>query len=516
MVNNRKRFVDLCIDLYLCYNEIILGNCHFILVMHSDEGRSYLVIFSTYSFIFIFLPIVFLGFRLLSHFKLHFWAKLWLVIASVYFYAQGSGSFTIIFIIDMCVNLMLGNLMIKSGNAGRNGLKRLLLAAGLTLNILFLGYYKYANFMIDNVNMITGQAYGLVNIVLPLGISFYTFQLIAYLVDSYRGTAKPTPAIDFFLFITFFPQLIVGPIVHHAEVLPQYQDNKQRLFNASNIMLGLFLFSIGCAKKIMLADPLTNYSQQFFANISAGDTLTAWLSSVGYTLSYYFDLSGYADMAIGLALLFNIRLPQNFNSPYKARNFREYWNRWHMTLSRFLSDYVFRSVYRKGKGSFNFYSAVMITFFVSGFWHGAGWEFVLWGVINGVFVCMSHFMYRKKWKLPFILAWVITFAGVVGTRILFVSDNLPHALEVMKMMFVWKEYGVGNAVYYQFLTFGAYHLYTIVLLAIAMIIAFFAPNSSEITKDFKPRYRYAFAAAFLLGISLTQMTSVSKFLYFQF
>ncbi len=474
------------------------------------------MIFSTYSFIFIFLPIVFFGFRLFAHFQLHLWSKVWLIAASVYFYAQGSGSFVFVFIADMVVNYLLGTWMIKSGDSGRNGVKKVLLAVGLLLNISFLGYYKYANFMIENVNLLTGQAYGLVNIVLPLGISFYTFQLIAYLVDSYRGKAKPSSAIDFFLFITFFPQLIVGPIVHHSEVLPQYQRNSQRLFNASNVMLGLFLFSLGCAKKILLADPLTNYSSDFFAASTVADTLSSWLASVGYTLSYYFDLSGYADMAIGLGLLFNIKLPQNFNSPYKARNFREYWNRWHMSLSRFLSDYVFRSVYKKGKGSFNFYFAVMVTFFVSGFWHGAGWEFVLWGIINGVFVCMSHFMYRKKWKLPFILAWVLTFAGVIGTRILFVSDSLQQALEVMKTMFVWKAYQPGNAMVNQVLSFGAYHLITITLLVLAMLIAFFAPNSNQITEDFKPSWRHAFAAAFLLGLSLTQMTSVSKFLYFQF
>lgn len=476
------------------------------------------MIFSTYSFIFVFLPIVFFGFRLLSVLRLHYLGKLWLVLASIYFYAQGSGSFVFIFIADMIVNLLIGTLILKSVNAGAVWSKRLLFGLGITLNVLFLGYYKYANFMIENVNLVTGQAYGLVHIVLPLGISFYTFQLIAYLVDCYRGQAKRTPAIDFFLFITFFPQLIVGPIVHHASVIPQYQDKKQPIFNRTNFMLGLFLFSIGCAKKIMLADPLTSYAAGFYANIGAGDTLTAWLASVGYTMSYYFDLSGYADMAIGLGLLFNIRLPQNFNSPYKARNFREYWQRWHMTLSKFLSDYIFRSVYRKGKGSFNFYSAVMITFFVSGFWHGAGWQFVLWGVINGIFVCASHFMYRNKLKLPFLLAWGLTFAGVIGTRILFVSHDASQAWEVMRMMFSLHDFaGMDlHAALRQVQTFIAYHLYTIILLLVAMMITFFAPNSSQITQDFVPRYRHAIAAAVLLGISLSQMTSVSNFLYFQF
>lgn len=476
------------------------------------------MIFSTYAFIFMFLPITFLGYRLLNVFKLNDLAKVWLVLASLYFYSQGSGSFVFIFVADIFFNLLIGRQILRAGKSGSNGMKRLLLIIGLTQNILFLGYYKYANFAIENVNFVTGQAYSLVHIILPLGISFYTFQLISYLVDCYRDKVVKSSVIDFLVFVTFFPQLIVGPIVHNADIIPQIQDTARPLFNRSNMMLGIFLFSIGCAKKIMLADPLTGYAASYFSNIGAGDTLSAWLASVGYTMSYYFDLSGYADMAIGLALFFNIRLPQNFNSPYKARNFREYWNRWHMTLSRFLSDYVFRSVYKKGKGSFNFYLAVMVTFFVSGFWHGAGWKFVLWGVINGVFVCASHVMYRKKWQMPFIIAWVITFIGVVATRILFVAKDTSQAVDVMRAMVSLQDFaGMDmHALFTHLLTFLAYHLYTILLLIIAMLISFFAPNTGEITKDFVPRYRHAVAAALLLGISLSQMTSVSNFLYFQF
>lgn len=476
------------------------------------------MIFSTYTFIFIFLPITFAGYRILSALKLAQAAKIWLVLASIYFYAQGSGDFVILFLVDIFLNFAIGTLIVKSGRNGYAWAKRLLLAAGLLLNIAFLGYYKYANFAIENINMLTGQAYSLLQIVLPLGISFYTFQLIAYLVDCYRGKTKETPIIDFLLFITFFPQLIVGPIVHHADVIPQYQDKRMPVLNAGNIMLGIFLFSMGCAKKIMLADPLTGYAAGFYADVAAGDTLSAWVASVGYSISYYFDLSGYADMALGLALLFNIKLPHNFNSPYKARNFREYWQRWHMTLSKFLSDYIFRSFYRKGSGSFNFYFSVMMTFFVSGFWHGAGWQFILWGVINGIFVCMAHMMYRNKWKLPFLLAWLLTFAGVVGTRILFVSESAAEAWAVMRKMFSLQDFsGMGMAeALEKAAAFGAYNAYIIALLLVGMAISFFAPNSGQMALDFKPRYRYAIASAIMLGVSLAQMTSVSKFLYFQF
>lgn len=476
------------------------------------------MIFSTYTFLFIFLPITFLGYRLLSLFKNQQAAKLWLVIASIYFYAQGSGSFTLLFLADIFINFAIGSLIVRVRHRGNNWAKSILLTLGLLLNIAFLGYYKYANFAIENLNAISGQAFPLLEIVLPLGISFYTFQLIAYLADCFRGVTKGTPIIDFMLFITFFPQLIVGPIVHHADVIPQYQDKNMRLIYPPHIMLGMFLFSIGCAKKMMLADPLTSYASAFYNNVGAGDMLTAWLASLGFTISYYFDLSGYADMAIGLALLFNIRLPQNFHSPYQARNFREYWQRWHMTLSKFLSDYVFRSFYKKGSGSFNFYFAVMMTFFVSGFWHGAGWQFILWGIINGIFVCFSHFMYRKKWKLPFVLAWALTFAGVVGTRILFVSDTALDAWTVIRKLLSLQEFAgmhVTEALNKLFI-FGAHNAYIIVLLVIGMAISFFGRNTAQMAKDFQPGVKHAVAAGFLLGISLTQMTSVSTFLYFQF
>lgn len=473
------------------------------------------MIFSTYTFIFVFLPITLFGFRLLSYLGWMNAAKLWLVLASIYFYAKGSGTFVFLFIADILLNFVIGSLMMKASAKQAVWTKRLLLTAGLLLNIGFLGYYKYSNFAIENMNLLTGGAFPLLEIVLPLGISFFTFQLIAYQVDCYRGITKETPLLEFLLFITFFPQLIVGPIVHHSDLIPQFRDRKVGFFNGANMILGIFLFSMGCAKKIMLADPLTNYAAGFYADVAAGDTITAWISSVGYSISYYFDLSGYADMALGLALMFNIRLPHNFNSPYKARNFREYWQRWHMTLSKFLSDYIFRSFYRKGSGSFNFYFSVMMTFFVSGFWHGAGWQFIVWGIVNGVFVCLSHMMYRNKWQLPFLLAWLMTFAGIVGTRILFVSDSLSESVIVFRKLFSWSDF-VSVGFLEQATNYAANHAYLLALLLIGMAICFFAPNSGQITQDFQPRARHALAAACMLGISLAQMTSVSNFLYFQF
>ena len=472
------------------------------------------MIFTTYSF-FIFLIIVLSVYRILNYFKLQQIAKIWLILASFYFYGQGGKSFLPFFIFSVFFNYVIGSTLIVTKDL-RN--RRFLLGLGLIENLGLLGYFKYANFFVENFNALTNANFSLGKIILPIGISFFTFQLIAYLVDCYRGETKEYSVVDYLLFITFFPQLIVGPIVHHKDIVPQFESENQSKFNREMFFLGLFIFAIGCGKKVLLADPLTNYAKPFFADVSAFGFFDGWLASISYTLSYYFDLSGYADMAIGMGLLFNVHLPQNFNSPYKARNFREYWRRWHMTLSRFLSDYVFRSIYKKGDNSFKFYFAVMTTFFVSGFWHGAGWQFIVWGIINGIFVCMAHFMYRREWSLPKSLAWGLTFAGVVATRILFVSKGITGAMDVYRKLFDLSSFsnmGLKELVH-SLAKFAAYNAYTIFILIIAMGIAFFAKNTKEITEDFSLKYKHAIVIAVLLVVCLIQMTIVSDFLYFQF
>lgn len=475
------------------------------------------MIFASYRFIYFFV-IVITGFIILNKFKLYFVAELWLVLSSFYFYAQGSMAFSPFFIATIFFNYIVGSMIIQQDGEYATRNRKFLLAIGLTENILLLGYFKYTDFFISNYNLITNQAIPLRNILLPIGISFFTFQLIAYLVDCYRGETKEYTVINYLLFITFFPQLIVGPIVHHKDIVPQFETGKQFTLNMRNIMLGILIFSIGCSKKLLLADPLTNYAQDFFQNVYVGGIYKTWTSVLAYTISYYFDLSGYADMAIGLALFFNIKLPQNFNSPYKARNFKDYWRRWHMSLSKFLSAYVFRNVYKKGDGSFKFYLAVMITFFVSGFWHGAGWRFVLWGIINGIFVCAANFMTRRKWRLPFALAWLLTFAGVVAARVIFVSYSVKDALYVYKSMFNFREFDGMNlaGILSGARNFIVFNLYAVVILIIGMSIVFFGRNTDEITHNFSPKLKYAVAAGILLTMSFFQMSNVTKFLYFQF
>ncbi len=475
------------------------------------------MIFSTYRFIFLFLPVTSFGYFILNRFRYYSVAKIWLIIASLYFYGQGSPAFFPFFLASITGNYIIGTAMTRM-EGSQTIQRKILLGIGLAGNIGLLGYYKYTDFFIENYNLLTGSDYALKHIVLPIGISFFTFQLIAFLVDSYRGETKQYDIINYLLFITFFPQLIVGPIIHHGEIVPQFEDERNLKLNYDNLAKGLFLFSIGCAKKILLADPMTTNAQSFFNSVPANpDLLLTWFSSIEYTISYYFDLSGYADMAIGLGLMFNIHIPQNFDSPYKARNFQDYWRRWHITLSRFLSTYIFRSVYKKDCKWRNYYIATMVTFLVSGFWHGAGWTFVVWGLVNGFFVCVASWMKRKGWSLPAWLAYPLTAVGVILARVLFVSSSFTDAWNVYKGMLNFASLGTGlSAVLSSVWNFVKWHKSSGLILVIGIIICWFLPNSKKMTEKFRPSLWTALYAGGLMLICVMQMNKVVQFLYFQF
>ena len=472
------------------------------------------MIFSSYSFL-VFLLIVFAGYRVLTFFDDKRLSKVWLVASSFYFYAQGSMDFLPFFVFTVFFNYLAGTLLIKADTKLK---RRFIFGIALAENIALLGYFKYIDFFIENFNYVFSSDMALKNIALPIGISFFTFQLIAYIVDCYRGETKEYSLINYLLFITFFPQLIVGPIIHHMEVVPQFESKESHQFNLNNILIGLLIFSIGCAKKVMIADPLTGFAQGFYDNVYTADFFRANFSVIAYAFSYYFDLSGYADMAIGLGLFFNIHLPQNFNSPYKARNFRDYWRRWHMSLSKFLSDYIFKSVFKKGDSSVKFYAAVMLTFLVSGFWHGAGWRFVFWGVLNGLFVCAAHFMTRKNLKLPFSLAWLLTFIGIIVTRIIFVSSSLSESIYVMKKIIDLSVFDgwAKSAILMEGLNFVVSNAYVVSVLFISMIIAFFFKNTAQLTSNISYSKKHALVTGILITLSLFQMSNVADFLYFQF
>jgi D-alanyl-lipoteichoic acid acyltransferase DltB (MBOAT superfamily) len=275
--------------------------------------------------------------------------------------------------------------MIEFNETKKNTLsKKLLFQIGILFNISLLAYYKYMDFFIENTNILLNTNIELIHLALPLAISFFTLQQVAFLVDSYEGLVEEKDFLDYAIFVSFFPQLIAGPIVHHAEMMPQFSSKWNMLKNYKNISAGLFIFSIGLFKKVVIADQFAQWANAGFNNAQVLNLLEAWATSLSYTFQMYFDFSGYTDMAIGAALLFNIKLPINFNSPYKATSIQDFWRRWHITLSRFLRDYIYIPLGGNRRGEFRTYSNLMVTFLLGGLWHGAGWTFVFWGFLHGV------------------------------------------------------------------------------------------------------------------------------------
>ena len=429
-------------------------------------------------------------------------SKLMLVIASLFFYSWWNSIYLLLILGSMIFNFIIGRSLGKTAS-------KALLIFGIIGNVALLGYFKYTDFFIENFNWVLSKDVDLLHLALPLAISYFTFQQIAFLVDNYRGEVKEFSFLNYSLFITFFPQLLMGPIVHHKEMMPQFALKWRSILRWENISLGLFIFAIGLAKKTLIGDPLTDYAQYAFDNAQKLTMIEAWYASTSYVLSYYFDLSGYADMAIGIAKMFNIDLPKNFNSPYKARNFADYWRRWHMTLSRFLGDYIYKSLGGNKNIVWIIYLNIMITFFVSGFWHGAGWTFVVWGLLNGIFVVMAHMMKKANLEMNFYVAWFLMFIGLIITRTLFVAKDFSDAWYVTKTMFNPMNLKFEGLVYIDPILQSLY-------LAIALILALGFKNSAQIAENFKPNIKYTLYTIVLLATSLFTFSSAKEFLYFQF
>ena len=460
------------------------------------------MLFNSYEFLFLFLPICFFVYFYLNSKKLVTASKIFLVVASLFFYSWWNVIYLPLILGSMLFNFFVGQAL------GKKSTKKML-TFGIIGNVLLLGYFKYTDFFISNFNWALNKDVDLLHLALPLAISYFTFQQIAFLVDSYRGETKEYNFLNYSIFITFFPQLLMGPIVHHKEMVPQFEIKWKLYINWENVALGFFIFAIGLAKKTLIGDPLTDYAQYAFNNAKELSSIEAWYASTSYVLSYYFDLSGYADMAIGIGKMFNIDIPKNFNSPYKARNFADYWKRWHITLSRFLGDYIYKSLGGNKNLVIVMYMNIMITFFVSGFWHGAGWNFVVWGLLNGIFVVMAHMMRKANLKMNLYLAWFLMFIGLILTRILFVADSFSDAWYVTYTLFDISNLRFDNLYYIDPYLQSFY-------LVLALGLAVGAKNSMELAENFKPNKKYLFYTIILLTASLFTFSSAKEFLYFQF
>lgn len=471
------------------------------------------MLFNSLEFLFLFLPITFIVYFLLNKHKLTELAKGWLVLMSLYFYAYWKLNYLPIILTSMIFNYSIGSTLVQKIKLNIN--RKAVLMFGVVGNILLLGYFKYFDFLIDNINHLFHQDFNFMNIMLPLGISFFTFQQISFLVDSYKYETKEYDFLTYALFVTFFPQLIAGPIVHHKEMMPQFASLRNRIINHKNISIGLFLLAIGLFKKIMIADTFSEFAKPMFDTITSLTCFEAWCASISYTFQIYFDFSGYCDMAMGIGYLFNIVLPQNFNSPYKADSIQDFWRRWHMTLSRFLRDYIYIPLGGNRKGSVITYRNLFLTFLIGGIWHGANWTFVVWGVLHGLALCIHRLWKTLNIKIPYVMAVFFTFFFVNITWVYFRATSIEKANYIIKSMFGLNGFEpiIINKLRFSFEN-GSIKLSLLAL--IGTIILLFIPNSIELSKKFKPNSIFFTVTLVLMLVSILSINKVSEFLYFQF
>ena len=491
------------------------------------------MLFNSYIFIFIFLPLCLAGYFLLNRFGLKKTALAFLFGMSLWFYGYFNMSYLAIIVSSIVVNYLF--YILSKGLSGERVRKYLKwLAVFVNLGILF--YFKYFDFFLSNLNSLISTDFALRNILLPLGISFFTFQQLSFVIDAFNGDVPDYDFLSYACFVSFFPQLIAGPIVTHDELVPQLMDEKNKRFNYANFAPGLYIFAIGMAKKVLLADTLGTVVDYCFAAVSDYrfeqiNSAAAWLAAVAFTLQLYFDFSGYSDMAIGIGKMFNVNIPGNFNSPYKALSIVDFWKRWHMTLTRFFTKYVYIPLGGNRRGNVRTYVNIMIVFFLSGLWHGANWTFVLWGLMHGVGNCLSR-MFRRFWNaVPKFIAWLCTFVYVVVAYVFFRADNIMQGWFVVSRMIKIQPGSIHKEVLASFSQpelkllstalggLGLAQPELIVLLlfvAFCLLIAVFARNSTERMDGFSLSIKESLVTVALLVWCIFSFAGVSTFLYFNF
>ncbi len=491
------------------------------------------MLFNSYIFIFVFLPITLIVFFSLTKLRLITAATAWLLTASFIFYGYWNIAYLPLMLISIGVNYLIGT-SIEKGKPRTKKAKQLLWL-GICFNLMLLGYFKYANFFLASFTAIAKTDWTLYNIILPLGISFYTFTQTAYLVDAYRGETTKQNLLTYALFVTFFPHLIAGPILHHKEMIPQFHRLKNFAYSHKNMAYGIVMFSLGLSKKVLIADSISPWISPIFDNAANVNFTEAWVGALSYTFQLYFDFSGYSDMAIGLGWMLNIQLPINFNSPYKATSITDFWRRWHITLSNFLRDYLYIPLGGSRKRETRRYTNLLITMLLGGLWHGAGWTFVLWGGLHGVYLCINHGWKKLNISLPNGLGWAITFLAVIVSWVVFRAQNLTDSIEILQAMAGIK--GVvlpGNSQgKLSFLTEIGIQLkswqelvylpeingqksLSILYLGILILCVTWLPNTQQILERFKPTYWWSISIGVLTSVCLLSLNRVSEFLYFQF
>ncbi len=492
------------------------------------------MLFNSYVFIFAFLPCCLLGYALLSRRGSRSAGIVWLTACSLFYYGWWDPKYLGLILGSIIANFALGVHLGRERAASR----RAVLVVGIVANLALLGYFKYTGFFLETLNRALGTEWSTPPIVLPLAISFFTFQQIAYLVDAYQHKAREYRFADYSLFVTFFPQLIAGPIVHHKEMLPQFTERGPYRLNARDLGVGGTIFFIGLFKKTVIADTCASFASPIFDSVAGGATASffdGWVAALAYTLQLYFDFSGYSDMAIGAARLFGIRLPLNFFSPYKATNIVEFWRRWHMTLSRFLRDYLYIALGGNRRGPARRYVNLFATMLLGGLWHGAGWTFVIWGGLHGSYLCVNHVwrVLRQRLAPDREVSWIerrvyhaLTFFAVVVGWVFFRAADFDTAVSVLSSMI-----GANGLTFPSELKFYA----AVPAITAGLIVAWWLPNTAQLLRsqnpvletyslegerptllEWKPTLRWAVVAAALTLSAVLLMSRASEFIYYQF
>jgi alginate O-acetyltransferase complex protein AlgI len=518
------------------------------------------MLFNSYQFIFVFLPVVVVVFFALANAS-RVWALRWVIAASLFFYGWWRPLNLLIIAPSVLINFVLARLLQRLGKQGSHTAARVVLLLGITFNVAFLGYFKYSNFFVSAMNDAFGTQIFLARIILPLGISFITFQKIAFLIDVYAGRIESFSLQEYCLFVLFFPQLIAGPIVHYREMMPQFHRVSCH-FDKTNVSIGLTLFAFGLFEKVFLADGLAQFVTPVYDLATSGGSialLPGWIAAAGFTLQIYFDFTGYTDMALGIARLFGVQLPPNFNSPLQTSSIIDFWLRWHMTLTRFLTAYIYNPLalwltrrraargrsgfvgQNKGPGAFIelLMSPTLLTMFVSGVWHGAGYTFIVWGMLHGLFLSVNHAwrlwgakLWRDKARYERVMrpaGFIITLACVAASMVIFRSANLKTATHLIQGMLGL--HGIG-------LRSGIVPRRVALWIGASAFIALACPNTLLILSRYEPALgwkpsphdgatdktrilwgpslAWAAAVSMIMAIAMLNLGGQSEFLYWQF
>jgi D-alanyl-lipoteichoic acid acyltransferase DltB (MBOAT superfamily) len=472
------------------------------------------MLFNSYEYLLWFLPATLVVFFLLGRRPLA--AQAWLTLASLFFYGWWNPWHLPLIAGSIAFNFAVATAL-RRGAGGR------MLAFGVAANLALLGVFKYADFFLANAARVTGDAPHLLHLALPLGISFFTFTQIAYLVDVHRRKAQEPVFVNYALFVTFFPHLLAGPILHHSEMMPQFAEATNKRPQWDNLAAGLFLLAIGLVKKVLIADTFAPIADAGFAAPATLAAPAAWAAVLAYTMQIYFDFSGYTDMALGAARMFNIRMPINFDSPYRATDIREFWHRWHITLSRFLREYLYIPLGGNRGAELHTAANILATFLLGGLWHGAAWTFVLWGLLHGVAMIVCRAWGKVGVPLPRALAWALTFLFVMVSWVFFRATSLEGALAMLSAMaggnpapalpaLAW----LGETATRVAAALAVPPAWALVPPAIGLLVVFRRANSNALAQSFRPTVGNGAFVALAIPLCVLQLARVTPFLYFNF